>query len=315
MTATGLVFWTPNTSLWEDGMSIFLMYLFHLSSSVSLGGLSNEQRGFHSPRFFIGACLAVLGLFPPWYLSHPFVRAFFTITSLLYIVRNMQMGLDPRTSDWPIATRILQTIWHFDHRDASPIHRYFSWHHFHRALAFALPTFLCYRLFVLIPSEGPWFLVKCVVSLYFFSFLMHGFDAYLQWQSALFHGFIHEVPLMREPHLSKSLSEFWGKRWNTVMQMNLAGLVYRPLRGKAPRATRVFLTFVASGFLHIYPLFVAGLEPLPILMHFSFFLLQGALVLFENACFPQHRSFAWPFFAIALPSPLLLVPLLEFSWW
>ena len=55
---------------------------------------------------------------------------------------------------------------------------------------------------------------------------------------------------------SSSLKEFWGKRWDTVLQSLLKEYVYKPLRKKydVSRTMAGFITFFCSGLGHTLPI-------------------------------------------------------------
>ena len=65
-----------------------------------------------------------------------------------------------------------------------------------------------------------------------------------------------------EPLLSSaSPSDFWGRRWNIIVGSALRRGVYRPLRkNRVPRLIAAFVTFIASGCLHEYVLFLLALR-------------------------------------------------------
>lgn len=88
-------------------------------------------------------------------------------------------------------------------------------------------------------------------------------------------------PLMNSPLASRSLSEFWGRRWNTGFQQLAHDLVFRPLRRKTGVAAAGFLVFVVSGLLHdlVISLPARGGYGLPTL----YFALQGAGVALERS--------------------------------
>ncbi len=65
--------------------------------------------------------------------------------------------------------------------------------------------------------------------------------------------------LMRNPVAALSLREFWGWRWNGVVQRMLKSKAYDPLvRGAGwPKEAAAVVTFCASGAIHAYPVLVA----------------------------------------------------------
>jgi alginate O-acetyltransferase complex protein AlgI len=94
-------------------------------------------------------------------------------------------------------------------------------------------------------------------------------------------------PLHRAPARSRSLAEFWGRRWNLAYSEMTAVAVFRPLRGRVGAATAVLASFALSGLLHEAAVSVpvrAGIGgPL------AYFLLHGSLVLVER----RWQGTAW----------------------
>ena len=91
--------------------------------------------------------------------------------------------------------------------------------------------------------------------------------------------------LQDHPFRSTSLTEFWGRRWNRMVQNNLDRGFYRPLARAGHPRLGVLAAFAASGVLHI--LAVGGAGPpgvvaLPCAWVLLFFLLHGGAVLVEQ---------------------------------
>jgi hypothetical protein len=101
--------------------------------------------------------------------------------------------------------------------------------------------------------------------------------AALLWQSRG----VAARPLMNTPLASHSLSEFWGKRWNTGFHQLAHVLVFLPLRRKTGVAAAGFLVFLVSGLVHdlVISLPARGGYGLPTL----YFALQGAGVALERS--------------------------------
>jgi alginate O-acetyltransferase complex protein AlgI len=109
----------------------------------------------------------------------------------------------------------------------------------------------------------------------------------------------------RNPLASRSLSEFWSRRWNVGFSEMIAVTVHRPLRRIAGESAALFASFLASGLLHEIAISVpvnAGYG-LPTL----YFLLHGALVAIERR-FPHVASRGWTLFWLAAPLPILFHP-------
>jgi len=99
----------------------------------------------------------------------------------------------------------------------------------------------------------------------------------LVWQRAG----VNARPIMKSPIAARSLSEFWGSRWNMGFRQLSHKLVYEPVRRWAGRPVGVLAAFLASGVIHDVVISVpahAGYG-LPT----AYFLLQGAGVLLERS--------------------------------
>ena len=56
--------------------------------------------------------------------------------------------------------------------------------------------------------------------------------------------------LFRQPWRSKSLAEFWSRRWNVGFSDMMSVVVHRPIAHRFGRAAGLAASFVASGLLH-----------------------------------------------------------------
>ncbi|HVR84247.1 MAG TPA: MBOAT family protein [Planctomycetota bacterium] len=115
------------------------------------------------------------------------------------------------------------------------------------------------------------------------------------------------VPVGRlfvNPLASKTLGEFWGRRWNLAFHDVVRNRVFCPAARRWGPATGILLTFVFSGLLHEVLLSVpaSGGYGLP----FAYFLLHGLLVLAERRWKLAGR--VWTLFWVLVPAPLLFHP-------
>jgi Membrane bound O-acyl transferase family len=92
---------------------------------------------------------------------------------------------------------------------------------------------------------------------------------------------IDAEPIMAKPILSKTLSEFWGKRWNLGFRQLAHEFIFRPLHRSIGIAAAGFLVFVASGLIHdlVISLPARGGYGLPT----AYFVLQGLGVAAERS--------------------------------
>ena len=99
----------------------------------------------------------------------------------------------------------------------------------------------------------------------------------LCWQSSG----VSAQPIMNRPILSRSLGEFWGKRWNLGFRQLAHEFIFEPLHRRIGASAAGFLVFVASGLIHDLVISVParGGYGLPTL----YFALQGMGVLLERS--------------------------------
>ncbi len=88
-------------------------------------------------------------------------------------------------------------------------------------------------------------------------------------------------PIMAKPIRSKTLSEFWGRRWNLGFRQLAYDLIFQPLHKRIGVAMASLLVFLASGLIHdvVISLPAGGGYGLPT----GYFLLQGMGVSLERS--------------------------------
>lgn len=110
-------------------------------------------------------------------------------------------------------------------------------------------------------------------------------------------------PLFSRPIGSRSLHEFWGRRWNRAFSNLMRVVVVRPLSKRGRRSFGVFLSFVGSALLHemalTWPVY-AGIGGPTV-----YFLLQAGAHALEARFRPQGLGPVWVFVVVAFPMPLL----------
>lgn len=117
-------------------------------------------------------------------------------------------------------------------------------------------------------------------------------------------------PIMAAPFWSRSLSEFWGKRWNLGFRQLAYDLIFAPLHKKLGSGVAGFIVFVASGLIHdfVISLPARGGYGLPT----AYFVLQGAGVAAERSNLGRRLGLrrgvrGWLFMAALTAGPAFML--------
>lgn len=148
-------------------------------------------------------------------------------------------------------------------------------------------------------------LLRGWIGLFGLIFLLH-FGSFqliaLFWQTMG----VDAEPIMSKPILSKTLSEFWGKRWNLGFRQLAHDLIFRPIYKRTGVAAAGLLVFVASGLIHdlVISLPARGGYGLPT----GYFILQGLGVTLERSPVGRRLGLqkglcAWFFLLIVTAAP------------
>lgn len=116
--------------------------------------------------------------------------------------------------------------------------------------------------------------------------------------------------LFRSPYQSKSLQEFWGKRWNLAFSEMTALIAYRPLKGMLGKNAAMVASFLLSGLLHeiaiSFPVKSGyGLPFLYFVLHGGAMYAEGKLPFIQKITAHPIWSRLWVFSWLLLPMPLL----------
>jgi len=116
--------------------------------------------------------------------------------------------------------------------------------------------------------------------------------------------------IMDKPLLARSLSDFWGRRWNLAFRDLMHRFVLRPLAPALGSAAATLAVFLISGLIHdtVISFSARGGWGLPTL----YFLIQGLGLLLEKSRLGQriglgHGVIGWLFAAIVVIGPLGLL--------
>lgn len=117
---------------------------------------------------------------------------------------------------------------------------------------------------------------------------------------------VHAEPIMNGPAFSRSLSEFWGRRWNLGFRQLSYDFIFAPLHRGMGVAGASLLVFLFSGLIHesVISLPARGGYGLPT----GYFLLQGVGVILERSRLGKglglQRGFSgWLFMAVMTAGP------------
>lgn len=178
------------------------------------------------------------------------------------------------------------------------------------SLKTALGVMLLWMIARRVPTELPivrgWAgLLGLVLLLHFGSFHLIA----LFWQTRG----IEALPIMSSPIVSKSLTEFWGKRWNLGFRQLANDFIFRPLHRRIGASSAGLLVFIVSGLIHdlVISLPAGGGYGLPT----AYFVLQGLGVTFERSAMYRRlgmqtplRSRVFTFVVAATPAFWLFHP-------
>lgn len=121
-------------------------------------------------------------------------------------------------------------------------------------------------------------------------------------------------PIHRTPIVARSLREFWGERWNLVVNRWLRVHCYLPLARRHRPILGLALAFLASAGIHAWFIGVA-LGPAMAISMALYFLIEGLLLALEIplgvARWPAPAGHAWTLACTIVPSPLFVEPVLR----
>jgi len=113
-------------------------------------------------------------------------------------------------------------------------------------------------------------------------------------------------PLMNRPVASVSVSEFWGRRWNTAFRDLTYRFLFRPLTSWVGPRWAIFSGFVFSGLVHDLVISIpsGGGYGGPTL----FFVIQGSAMFVERSSFGRNIGLGRGFRGWAFTMAILILP-------
>ncbi|HVG61943.1 MAG TPA: MBOAT family protein [Hyalangium sp.] len=121
-------------------------------------------------------------------------------------------------------------------------------------------------------------------------------------------------PLHDDPIRSKTLTEFWGRRWNRAVHRFLKQSVFIPVARRGYTELGMALTFVVSAFIH-FAFMLPAVGLLWAAMMGAFFLLQLPFLWAERALgvarWPTSLARTWTLALLLASAPLFVEPVLQ----
>ncbi len=121
-------------------------------------------------------------------------------------------------------------------------------------------------------------------------------------------------PLHDDPIRSKTIAEFWGRRWNRAVHRFLKLTVFAPVARRGYTELGLALTFVVSGLFH-FAFMLPAVGPFWGAMMGAFFLLQLPFLWAERALevarWPAALARLWTLTLLLASSPLFVEPVLQ----
>jgi alginate O-acetyltransferase complex protein AlgI len=153
------------------------------------------------------------------------------------------------------------------------------------------------------------FFPKNLLALVGLSFILH--FGILNLTTAFWRLFgVDARELFRAPYFSKSLQEFWGKRWNLAFSEMTALVAYRPLKNILESNLAMILSFLLSGILHEIAISGPvnagfGLPIFYFALHATAMFLEREIDWVKKIIVHPILSRCWVFAWLILPMPLL----------
>lgn len=250
-----------------------------------------------------GAALLGLSMLVPWAIPAENLgsRSIATLYEAVWALKVIDQARSPR----PVLDSMLHLVAVVDLRRARQVPPGFWWPGMAWAGGALLVSGVAFG--VIARSEG--LAVQLLAALVFAYAVADLVDRTVR--SAFRLGGLEVEAVQRDPVLSRTVTEFWGRRWNGLVHRWLDATCFRPLARRGRPHAGVVAAFATSALLHAY-IALVPLGPRGAAWMGAYFLLQGALVLAEHwlgvAARPWAR--AWTVAVLVASSPLFTWPVL-----
>jgi hypothetical protein len=271
-------------------------------------GLVVSRRGM---RLVLASLLACVCIALPWLLpAQPaWLRFTMALASLFSILRTIEVANDRR--DHPALVRMLAFVGPLDAFAATRATPRIDARGIAAAIGWATLGAVAWTVTLHAPT-GAWRVPIALVASAIG--MLVTMDALSALDRALLRMFGIETPAVQDaPIRSRSITEFWGRRWNRAVGAWLRKHCFAPLARRKRPVLGVLASFAASAAIHFWPVLVAvGWEMASRMA--AFFVVQALLVLLEArwgaARWPPLAGHAWTIAWMLATSPLFMVPIL-----
>ena len=209
--------------------------------------------------------------------------------------------------------RLAHLCAYFDTRQVQRRSPRWDWSALRSAFAAAGMLALCIAVVKRTPAEGSWLPLRWLAGGVGLLALAEAAGACHQILTLALG--VHVPPLFCAPYLSKSVAEFWSRRWNVAGSEALRHYFFAPF-ARHP-VVGLFATFAASAAGHML---IAGIamrnRPLAVACG-AFFLIQPFLIMIERHIGVRRWRPAgrimWTAAALGISSPLVVEPILRIA--
>jgi membrane bound O-acyltransferase family protein len=291
-----------------DGLALFVLSAALLIAAAAFADGTRQRR-------WVAALLAAGASATPWLASpeSPFLRGAFAIWTTWCFGR--VVDLISETRNRPFGRRLWHVFALIDTRQTSRAAPALDVRAVGKTLAYAAAAGLglVTATAVAFRVEGLWYwLLRWAGGALFFYCLADAVDGGVR---ALYRAVGVVAPRQQiVPVASRSVREFWGRRWNRAVGAWLRTHCFLPLARGGHVRLGMGAAFCASAVFHAYFTWVAVGGGMALSM-LTFFLLQGAIVLLELgigvAGWHPVFAHAWTIVAVLGCSPLFIEPLLR----
>jgi hypothetical protein len=276
------------------------------------GPLTAVAYGHSVPRRTAALVIAGAGQAIPFVLpeSWHFLRALYTLAAFVSLLRVIDLWRDPKS--YPLPERLWLLTALFDTRRIRRAEPSLDWQRFAKVAGYAAAMGVGLAVAYSVDANGPWRWLRWLGGAVFVYAMV---DTAARFADAAYRSAGIIIPPQHDnPVLSRSVSEFWGKRWNLNVHDWLRRHCFLPFAKNGHARVGIVAGFLASAILHFWMVYV------PLGLYWAipmglFFMAQAALMGIERVLrvrqWPRAAQHGWTVIAVLGTSPLFVEPFLQ----